>query len=66
MTTDEALFPSTYVDKPCHHDFQFVTSDFDMVVTPEGTKNAYVEYFECVHCDKKLRSIYVFLKEEEY
>ena len=50
----------------CIHEWEFINSDYDQIVTLEGTKDGYVEFFECIHCSAKMKQLYVFLKEEIY
>ena len=50
----------------CIHEWEYITSDYDQIVTSEGTKDGYVESFECIHCNAKMKQLYVFLKEEVY
>ena len=49
-------------DTACIHEWEFVSSDYEQIDNNSG----YVESFECIHCNAKMKQLYVFLKEEVY
>lgn len=49
-------------DIACIHKWEYRTCDYEQV----DNKSGYVEFFECIHCNAKMKQLYVLLKEEVY